>query len=236
MFLSSLRRRDRKPEMMDQPGLDPCLHRTALRGLKRINFFSGSSRSVWQPFFRFARDRGGQISVLDIGCGGGDVPIALAKKAQSRGLPIHFTGYDISPTAVAYAREAASRASANVAFHQRDVLREGIAEQFDVVFCSLFLHHFDDDAARSLLGRMGQAARHLVMVNDLARSRFGYLLAVAGSRLLSRSHIVHVDGPLSVRAAFSLREALTLAEQAGLAGASIVGRWPCRYLLTWRRP
>jgi SAM-dependent methyltransferase len=235
MLLVSLRRRDRQPEIMDQPGLDPRLHQAALRGLRRINFFSGSTRTLWPALLRLARERAGPISVLDVGSGAGDVPIGLSRRAQRGGLPIQFTGYDISPTAVAYARQAASRAKANVSFHECNVLKEGIAEPFDAVVCSLFLHHLDEEQARNLLDRMRQAARHLVMVNDLERSRLGYVLALAGSRLLSRSRIVHVDGPRSVRAAFSLTEARVLAERAGLHGATIVRRWPCRYLLTWRR-
>jgi SAM-dependent methyltransferase len=236
MFLASLCRRNRQPEIMDQPGLDPRRHQAALRGLSRINFFSGSARTLWPPLLRLARERPGPISVLDVGSGAGDVPIALCRRAQRGNLPIRFTGYDMSPTAVAYARQAVGRASAFVSFHERNVLNEGIAERFDVVVCSLFLHHLDEEAARELLSSMRQAARHLVMVNDLERSRVGYVLAVAGSRLLSRSRIVHVDGPLSVRGAFSLKEVLALAQRAGLDGATVVRRWPCRYLLTWRRP
>ncbi len=235
MLLTSLRRRDRQPEIMDQPGLDPPLHQAALRGLRRINSLSGSARILWPPLLHLARERAGPINVLDVGSGAGDVPIALSIRAQRSGLPVQFTGYDMSPTAVAYARQGASRALANVSFHERNVLTDGIAEQFDVVVCSLFLHHLDEIEARDLLSRMRKAARHLVMVNDLERSRLGYALAVAASRLLSRSRIVHVDGPRSVRAAFSLQEVLALAEQAGLDGATVVRRWPCRYLLTWRR-
>jgi hypothetical protein len=61
------------------------------------------------------------------------------------------------------------------------------------------------------------------------------LLACAGTRLLSRSPVVHVDGPRSVAAAFTPAEALDLAQRAGLTGATVVRRWPCRFLLTWRR-
>ena len=82
---------------------------------------------------------------------------------------------------------------------------------------------------------MGQAAKQLLLVNDLVRSRLGYLLAFAGTRLLSRSQMVHVDGPLSVRGAFKPAEALALALKAGLAGATVSWRWPFRYLLTWSR-
>jgi hypothetical protein len=101
--------------------------------------------------------------------------------------------------------------------------------------CSLFLHHLDEPQAVELLRRMSESARHLVLVNDLIRGRLGYALAWLGTRLLTRSRVVHVDGPLSVEGAFTRAEALELAERAGLHGATIVRRWPCRFLLTWQR-
>jgi len=70
----------------------------------------------------------------------------------------------------------------------------------------------------------------------LVRTRFGYALAWAGGRLLTRSPIVHTDGPLSVRAAFTLDEFGTLAERAGLRGATFRRHWPQRFLFAWRKP
>jgi hypothetical protein len=75
----------------------------------------------------------------------------------------------------------------------------------------------------------------MVLVNDLVRSRIGYILAFAGSRVLSRSPIVHFDGPCSVAAAFTRDEARQMAQRAGLEGARVDWRWPWRFLLQWQR-
>ena len=232
MFLASLRRRDRQAEIMDQPGLDPGEHRAALRGLSRINSISGSARILFPELRRAAAK---PLRVLDVATGGGDVPIRLWKQARLARLPLHFSGCDVSPTALELARESAARAGAEVEFFERDVLKDGLPEGFDIIVCSLFLHHLTGSEAVELLRRMGQSARHMLLVNDLSRSKTGLLLAAIGSRVLSRSHVVHVDGPRSVRAAFTPTEALNLAYKAGLDGAKVVRRWPCRYLLSWRR-
>jgi hypothetical protein len=92
------------------------------------------------------------------------------------------------------------------------------------------LHETD---AERLLRNMAAAARRAVLVDDLLRSRTGYLLAWLGSRLFTTSPIVHTDGPLSVRAAFSVDEARALAERAGLTGAQFHRHWPQRFLLSW---
>jgi hypothetical protein len=102
--------------------------------------------------------------------------------------------------------------------------------------CSLFLHHLDEVQAVAFLAWLREAARELVLVNDLERGWAGLVLAHLGTRLLSTSGVVHTDGPRSVEAAFTPAEALALAEKAGLAGARVGRRWPFRYLLSWRRP
>jgi 2-polyprenyl-3-methyl-5-hydroxy-6-metoxy-1,4-benzoquinol methylase len=236
MFLASLSHRNRQPEIMDQPDLDPQRHLLALRGLARINFISGSARILWPELALAAKNSAAPLRVLDIATGAGDVPIRLWQRAKRAGLPITFAGCDLSSTALQHARHAAGLAGADIQFFEQDILKNGIPAGFDVITCSLFLHHLDDAEIIPVLRSMRQAAGRLVLINDLSRSRFGYLLAWFGSRILSRSDVVHVDGPLSVRAAFTPEEALLLAEEGGMTGAKVVRRWPCRFLLSWRRP
>jgi hypothetical protein len=73
------------------------------------------------------------------------------------------------------------------------------------------------------------------LVNDLARSRFNLLAVTVACHLLSRSRVVRFDGPASVRAAYNTREALELAPRAGMIGARVEKRFPCRFLLSWSR-
>jgi 2-polyprenyl-3-methyl-5-hydroxy-6-metoxy-1,4-benzoquinol methylase len=221
---------------MDQPGLDPGLHCQALRGLARINFWSHSAGMVWSPIAALARKVARPIRVLDLATGGGDVPIRLWQRARRAGLTLALEGCDVSPVAVTYATELARRRGAEVRFFATDVLAGDVPTGYDVVLCSLFLHHLSEDQAVTLLRRMAAAARRLVLVNDLLRSRAGLLLARIGTRLLSHSPVVHVDGPRSVEGAFTIDEVRGLAKHAGLTSATFERRWPCRYLLTWVRP
>jgi 2-polyprenyl-3-methyl-5-hydroxy-6-metoxy-1,4-benzoquinol methylase len=237
MFLASLAQRRCEPEIMDQPDLDPNVHVRALDGLARVNRISASDRILWTPIAALAHAAPGRaLRVLDIASGGGDVPIRLWQRARRAGLAIQISGVDCSATAVAHARANAQRAGAAVDFSALDVLRDALPAGFDVLTCSLFLHHLHEGDALGLLDKMRHAAGSLVLVNDLVRSRLGYLAAWLGTRMLSRSHVVHVDGPRSVQAAFTTSEARDLARRAGLAGATVRWRWPWRYLLAWRKP
>jgi hypothetical protein len=138
---------------------------------------------------------------------------------------------------VSFATAAAARAGLpGMHFFQLNVLQDELPRDYDVIMCTLFLHHLEQREAERMLRRMAEAARRGVLVDDLVRGRTGYFLAWAGARLLTRSTIVHVDGPLSVRSAFTVSEARALAERAGLQGAEFRRHWPQRFLLSWRKP
>jgi 2-polyprenyl-3-methyl-5-hydroxy-6-metoxy-1,4-benzoquinol methylase len=222
---------------MDQPGLDGAVHRRALAGLRTVNMFSRTAKSLWQGLADVGVLGGGPIRVLDIAAGGGDNVLRLAARARQSGVNLTSHGCDISPTAVAHAQAFATRSGfTDVQYFQLDALRDRLPEDYDVLMCTLFLHHLAEGDAVELLRRMAAAARRAVLIDDIVRSRFGYVLAWAGGRLLTRSPIIHVDGPLSVRAAFSLGEAGELVERAGLHGARFRRHWPERFLMSWRKP
>ena len=46
-FLSALQSRERIPELMDDPALDPAEHHYALEGIARLNRFSSSVGVLW---------------------------------------------------------------------------------------------------------------------------------------------------------------------------------------------
>jgi SAM-dependent methyltransferase len=231
MLLAGLLARNRIAELMDDPALDPDEHRRALAGLARLNRLSNSAGALWPGLVAVARELGRTVRVLDVATGSGDVPRALLARARRRGLGLEMAACDLSPIAIA----EAVRVGSDVRFFTHDVLQNPLPTGFDVVTCSLFLHHLGEDEALTLLARMRSAAEHLVLVNDLARSRFNFCAVWLASHLLTRSRVVRFDGPASVRSAFTPTEALALAERAGLAGATVRGRFPCRFLLSWRR-
>lgn len=232
----------RRPELMDDPALGEADHFHALRALARINTVSRTAaqiaaavtRMAWQTP-RTGTDR--PLLVVDVGCGGGDVSVAIATRLarDARLRPVRLLGIDISPRAVDYARTRTAAAAGNVSFSVHDAVASG-CPPCDFAVSSLFLHHLDDTTATALVRSMAAASAQGIVVSDLVRSPIGLALAVAGTRLLSGSRVARIDGPLSVRAARTPAEYRRLLDAAGLGNATIGRIWPERVLATWRKP
>jgi len=237
-FTSKVAERQRHDELMDQPGLDEASHIQALQALGRVNLISRSGARLWPAIKQLAQGRSeaNPLRVLDVASGGGDIAINLARIARRSGLCVQVDGCDISDQAVKFAQTQAESHGLSSRFFPSDGLGDALPKDYDIVTCTLFLHHLEPGDATLLLKNLGAAARQLVMVDDLIRSRLGYLLARVGVQLLSRSAIVHYDGPVSVQGAYTVSEAMSLALAAGLKEAKIVTHWPERFLLTWGRP
>jgi 2-polyprenyl-3-methyl-5-hydroxy-6-metoxy-1,4-benzoquinol methylase len=172
------------------------------------------------------------LSVLDIGAGGGDVPLDLIERCRRRGLELEVLACDSSPTALRIAAAAAAkrRLAGQFSTSCLDVLSDPLPEGRDVALSTLFLHHLDEDQAQALLARMAAVAGSGVVVCDLLRSRVGLALAFVASRAVTRSPIVHADALASVRQAFSFAEVRQLLQYAGLEGR-LSWIWPWRFRL-----
>lgn len=236
MAASNLKNRILEPEDIDDPALEKEQLFGALRGLTTINFLSASAGSVWTPMARLARERKlERLRILDVATGGGDIPRALWRKGKRSGLKLEILGIDISERALEFAKAGCGECGSDVRFEQRDILRDGLPEGFDVIVSSLFLHHLSNDHAFQLLTATARAANHLVLINDLRRGGYGLTLAYFAGRILSSSSVVRVDALRSVRAAFTMAEALEMAKSAGMQDAKVNRRWPARYLLSWKK-
>src|SRR5262245_5932059 len=125
LSIFNLRERRREPERMDQPDLEQAQHEAALRGLERINRWSGSARILWAPILSLTQNNPGRpLRMLDLATGAGDLPIRLWQKASKVGLPLAIEACDRSPGALEFARKRAENLGAPIRFFQLDALTE----------------------------------------------------------------------------------------------------------------
>jgi ubiquinone/menaquinone biosynthesis C-methylase UbiE len=187
----------------------------ALRGLSRLNAVSRAHDAIWRQV-RPVLLTGDSCTLLDVACASGDLAIDLAFRARKLGKQLRIMGCDINRASLAMARERAQAAGlVDAEFIEIDAIAGQSLPTADLVTTSLFLHHLPTENIAPLLASFRRAAKARIIVNDLMRSRLNLTMVTLASRLLSRSPIVHVDARLSVKAAFTQRELLDLAAQAG---------------------
>lgn len=225
--------RVRIPELMDAPDLPVDVHQQALLGLARLNRVSGVSGRIYGHLRRLADARPNRrLRLLDVASGSGDLPIGWAVRAKRDGIDLQIATTDFSATAVKEQRVAAARAGVKIDAIQHDCMNGPLPGGFDVVTCSLFMHHLDRHEACTLLRSMQHATDGSIIVCDLERTRVNLALVAIASHGLSRSHIVHHDASVSVRSAFTMSEFRSLATETLARPVRIRRLFPCRFLMT----
>ncbi len=181
---------------------DPETTHSNLNDLKRINRLFGGYR-ILIGVMRSLVSRDERFTVLDVGAASGDMGAALRRRYRNAVV----TSLDRREL---HLQAGSGQRVAGDAFHLPFRPRS-----FDFVFCSLFLHHFEDAQITELLARMRQLARRAVVVLDLERHPFPYYFLPATRHLLGWHDVTVNDGCISVEAAFRPRELAALAKAAG---------------------
>jgi SAM-dependent methyltransferase len=207
------------PELLDGPLDDRPALVANLRDLARLNRLTGGTALSRRAIWRLVRDRAEPVTVLDVGTGAADIPIALLADAARRGRSFRVTATD-SRQEVLDAAVAARPTLANI-----PGLALSIADgrhlpypdgAFDVAHASLVVHHLDRDDAVAFLREMRRVARIGIVINDLIRSRLNWLGAEVLVHVAARGRYTRHDGPLSVRRAFTRDELERIVAAAAL--------------------
>jgi len=197
-------------EIMD----DPVESLRELEGNLRDIAFSNAVFGGVAPVLRAVREARAR-TVLDVGCGAGDIPLALVRAAERSGTELRVTCLDRSEQMLSIARKmTAAHPDLHFVHGEGEALPFADAS-FDVVTCNLALHHFEPAAAEQLLRELRRVARLTPIVCDLRRSLIAYAAARLYTTVLTRNRLTKNDGPLSVRRAYTPLEALALARAAG---------------------
>ncbi len=198
---------------MDRPEASAQELENALRSLRGLNRYFGSYRLV-RHFMRRWIKGGQQLRVLDLATGAGDIPRLIIDHARAIGAKAEVTAIDFQPTTIEIARSW-SADYPEIAFRTSDVLNYQSAEPFDIVICSLALHHFSSEDAVKLLRRGRELSRRYVLVSDLRRGLECTLGVYLLTTLIFNDAMTKNDGRVSAARAFSFAELRELARSAG---------------------
>ncbi|MBI5441434.1 MAG: methyltransferase domain-containing protein [Deltaproteobacteria bacterium] len=209
--------RECRPELLDEQEWPLDEVSGNLRDMERAHAVLGVRRRVLS-FADRVEAPDVPLTVLDLGTGSGWLPRALHARAAARGRTLRVVGLDCNRTVL----EVARRSGGAPLYCRADVRSLPFpARSFDLVTCSMSLHHFSRNDALELLRTMDAIARRGWILCDLVRSRSLVWLASAATRVFSANALTRHDGPASARRAFSLRELGELALDAGVTGAVV---------------
>lgn len=224
--MSYLTRRRLTPEWMDAPNADPDELARALGFIRLVNRrfpfgLGGAAATIWH-LDRLSRNwpYGRTMTLLDVGTGSADIPLAILAWADRRGHNVRITAIDLHETTLNVAREQVAQRGeeSRIEIMRADALKLHEHFQpgsFHYAHAAMFLHHLDDMEAMTVLRIMDRLSTQGVIWNDLVRSRLT-CAAVRGFGFALPRMARH-DAIASFDAAFTKREALDLAQRAGLA-------------------
>ncbi len=196
-------------ERMDDPACDVQKLKNTYQQFYVVNQFLSGWRWVYEQYLKKHLHTG--ATVLDIGCGGGDVLRQLAFWTRQDGLGVQFTGIDPDVRALGYARSRAKLP--NLTFYQASSTDLVAANKtFDVIISNHVLHHLQNDEVYALCKDSERLTKKISVHNDLRRSGLAYLNFAATKPLFWNSFVTQ-DGLCSIRRSFTERELQSIVPQ-----------------------
>jgi 2-polyprenyl-3-methyl-5-hydroxy-6-metoxy-1,4-benzoquinol methylase len=225
--------RSYQPELLDGSDIPFEDIRRNMQELDFINTWLGGHAITIAGIKKLLHSQTGnpskEISICEVGCGGGDNLRAIDNWLCRKNIRANYTGIDINPHCIEYAQS--NTRLPKVEWITSDYKDVSFVRKPDIIFNSLFCHHFGEDELSGLFRWMHSNAAIGFFVNDLHRHPLAYHSIKWLTRLFSRSYMVKNDAPLSVLRGFSQKELRYLMQQAGLVNYSIEWKWAFRWLL-----
>jgi 2-polyprenyl-3-methyl-5-hydroxy-6-metoxy-1,4-benzoquinol methylase len=170
-----------------------------------------------------------EITICEIGCGGGDNLIAINKWCKKNNITLHCIGIDINENCIAFAKSNTTLQKAH--WINLDYAMVEFDKNPDIIFSSLFCHHFNNDSLVKQLSWMKENATIGFFINDLHRHKLAYWLIKWLTQFFSKSYLVKHDAPLSVARGFVKNEWKETIHQAKITQYSIHWKWAFRHLI-----
>lgn len=193
-------------------------HSVTLKGFRKVISFLPWSRN--------------EITVCEIGCGGGDNLRVIYDWCMENNLECRLIGIDINPDCIEFAKRNSNNLRAQwITADYRKVMFD---EEPDIVFNSLFCHHFNDTELKDVLSWMKENSAIGFFINDLHRNPLAYYSIKLLTKIFSRSDLVRNDAPLSVLRGFTRSELEERLSASGISNFEVEWKWAFRWLITCR--
>lgn len=220
--------RSARKELIDRQDIPaPDIYQN-MKELNIINTLLGGHRITISGLKKFIKIDG-PLTILEIGCGGGDNLFAIQEFCLAKNIHATLVGVDINDHCIAYALQNKKLKAQFITDDYKNLEFEILP---DVIFCSLFCHHFSDAEIAYMLKWMHDNSRLGFFINDLHRNPLAYYSIKLLTQAFSKSYLVKNDAPVSVLRGFSKTEWNDIFLTAGIAQFKVEWRWAFRHLVT----
>lgn len=229
-------RRSNAPEIMDDFNLEGEILRDALDKIASINRLLGGNKVTLRGLEHLLKTRSqnfnqniDEITILDVGCGNGDMLRALSAYAQKKQLRFKLTGIDANEFTIKHAQQL-SADYPNISYVCADIFSEIKQERvYDVILCTLTLHHFKDEEIMRLMKGFETQARLGIVVNDLHRSKIAYYLFTGLCFVFGLNQMSKDDGLVSILRGFKKHDLQHYSRQLKFNNYILEWKWAFRY-------
>ncbi|HVX25196.1 MAG TPA: methyltransferase domain-containing protein [Parafilimonas sp.] len=226
----NLRQRSYTKELLDNDAIPFEDIRINMREIDIINKYLGGHTITLNGFKKLLGNRK-SIRVCEIGCGDGNNLNVIANWCRKNNIQFKCTGIDIKQECVDAAKKTYQ--NLNAEWIANDYKQTLFNTKPDIIFSSLFCHHFTNEELIEQVKWMQQNSTIGFFINDLQRNWFAYHSIKIITKIFSSSYLVKHDAPLSVARGFHKNEWQQILQQAGLKNFTIQWKWAFRYLITY---
>jgi 2-polyprenyl-3-methyl-5-hydroxy-6-metoxy-1,4-benzoquinol methylase len=230
MFIQTKHRTD-DSEIMDDFQLEGDVLKEALDKIAQINQLLGGNKLTLKGVEKLLKKNPSSnlITIVDVGCGNGDMLRKLADFGYQNNLKLQLIGIDANKFTVNYAVDL-SKEYSNIIYRCEDIFDKSFSElEYDIVLCTLTLHHFKNKEIAKLLMLFNKNSRFGFVVNDLHRNPVAYRLFQALCFVFRLNKMSREDGLTSILRGFKKEELTAFSEKLGFKKYSIQWKWAFRY-------
>lgn len=231
MIAINTSKRSEEAEIMDDFELKGEELEQTLSDLEKINKWLGGNKITLNGIKDLLKNTPDNaiVRIADVGCGSGAVLREIANWGRTQKFDLKLIGIDANP----YAIEIAQRRSdyyPEINFQALNIFSEAYKKQeFDIVLCTLTLHHFKNEEILELLKTFNDQSKIGVIINDLQRSKTAYVLFQAFCKVFINNEIARKDGLTSILRGFKKKDLKNLASEISDQSHSIKWKWAFRY-------
>jgi 2-polyprenyl-3-methyl-5-hydroxy-6-metoxy-1,4-benzoquinol methylase len=233
--MPDLSKRSDAIEIMDDLDCSGPVVAQTLRELEFINKWLGGNAITLDGLNKvLAYCTTPKLKVADLGCGGGDMLMLISRELKRKNIVGELIGIDANPNIISYA-EKHTRLDSTIRYKSTNIFSEEFRnEKFDIVFATLFFHHFTREQLIGFFSHLKKVTAWGVVVNDLHRHPLAYYSIKLLTRLFSKSDMVKNDAPVSVHRGFTRAELKEILNQAGITHYALRWKWAFRWQLVIR--